>query len=113
MSRAWTISPVSTSPDDHPRCTSHAPRAIAAGRLATRRYPPENDGCDDREVGIVVVVHVGVAHSGNLIARDRELVGRDFGVVMRKRLADLRWSRATRVVDVTGVRIAIGDVLVD
>ncbi len=57
--------------------------------LAKRRQPFDNDGFDDREVGVVIVVHEDVAHSRNLIPRDVGLGGKEIGVDVLDRLADL------------------------
>lgn len=48
-------------------------------RLAKRRQPFDNDGFNDREVGVVIVVHEDVAYSRNLIPRDVGLGARRSG----------------------------------
>lgn len=83
----------------------------AHDRLAKRRQPFDDDGFDDREVGVVVVVHEDVAHSRNLIPRDVRLTGKAVRIDVLDRLTDLHQSRATRVVDNAVVQIAISDLV--
>ncbi|MBW4078654.1 MAG: hypothetical protein HIU84_09145 [Acidobacteria bacterium] len=67
-------------------------------RLAKRRQAFDEDGFDDHEDGVVILMLEDVAHSRDLIRYDIGRGAEDISVDVLDRLADLHQSRSARLI---------------